>query len=261
MIIDAQTIILNGGYIYVRGTNGGMCSYCTGNHHAGSGGGGSGGAILLRGANLNLGAGWLRAVGGAGNTEGSVGGNGGPGRIRLEYCNTIVQGQTDIGASVEKMAMTCPPPPARTFSVNSARDLDDAFGGDGRCETSSSGECTLRAAVAEARVLPGNHIIELQAGATYPLTLPGDGEERDATGDLDVVYAGGSLTINGHGATINGNHLDRVLHVLPGANLTLNNVTIANGQAPPGSSGGGIYNAGQLTLDSCTVNQNPPAMV
>ncbi len=38
----------------------------------------------------------------------------------------------------------------QTFTVNSTRDLSDANPGDGICQTSTAGECTLRAAIEEA---------------------------------------------------------------------------------------------------------------
>ncbi len=48
---------------------------------------------------------------------------------------------------------------------------------------------------------------------------------------------------------------DPVLHVLPGANVTLRGVALRNGAAP-GGLGGGIYNEGSLWLDHCLVADN-----
>jgi CSLREA domain-containing protein len=44
---------------------------------------------------------------------------------------------------------------ASVFTVNSTGDASDANPGDGVCETSTPGECTLRAAIEEANADPG----------------------------------------------------------------------------------------------------------
>ncbi|MCI0354526.1 MAG: CSLREA domain-containing protein, partial [Acidobacteria bacterium] len=41
------------------------------------------------------------------------------------------------------------------FTVDSTIDEPDANSGDGLCASAPSGECTLRAAIEEANVLPG----------------------------------------------------------------------------------------------------------
>ncbi|MCT7960590.1 DUF4347 domain-containing protein [Laspinema sp. D1] len=74
----------------------------------------------------------------------------------------------------------------------------------------------------------------------------------------------GKLTINGNGAKIvrdPGAAFDfRIFHVGANADLTLNNLTIENGLANTtetnGSDGGGIYNAGTLTLKQSTITGN-----
>jgi hypothetical protein len=75
-----------------------------------------------------------------------------------------------------------------------------------------------------------------------------------------------SLDIEGPGAaqiTVSGNKASRVFDIAPGVAATLAGLTIANGQVKAFSSdsnvyvfGGGIYNAGTLTLSSCTVSGN-----
>jgi hypothetical protein len=63
------------------------------------------------------------------------------------------------------------------------------------------------------------------------------------------------------GLTISGGHAVRVLSVASGASLTLDAITVANGGIPDvlGSDlldGGGIYNAGALTVANSTVSGN-----
>lgn len=130
---------------------------------------------------------------------------------------------------------------AAVFPVDSTADEEDASPGNGTCET-LAGACTLRAAVQEANDLAGADSILLPAG-TFTLTRAGADEDFAATGDLDVTD---DLTIEGQGAavtTIDGNGLDRVLHVvfsISGPDLTLRDLTVTGGQID-GVPGAGLY--------------------
>ncbi|MEZ4767380.1 MAG: CSLREA domain-containing protein [Caldilineales bacterium] len=84
---------------------------------------------------------------------------------------------------------------AAGIEVNSVVDAPDAIPGDGLCETSVPGQCTLRAAVQEANALPGAETVVVPPG-TYLLTLAGADEDEAATGDLDIT---GDTTIKGAG--------------------------------------------------------------
>jgi CSLREA domain-containing protein len=144
---------------------------------------------------------------------------------------------------------------AATFGVNSNTDAVDAAIGNGVCAT-ATGACTLRAAIQEANALAGADTINVPSG-NYFLTIQGANEEAAASGDLDVT---GELVINGTGANvpvIGGGGIDRVFDVLVGATVTLSRFTIQNGN-PSGTDtqGGGIRNAGNLTLLSCAIRNN-----
>ncbi len=145
-----------------------------------------------------------------------------------------------------------------TYTVNSTADEADLNPADTLC-LSVSGACTLRAAIQQSNYNNTSEIINVPAG-TYTLTISGSNEDASATGDLDIVY---STTIQGSGATttvINGQGLDRVLHTLSSAVVTIQDVTITNGSAPTGDKGGGgIRNDGNLTLNRViiTANQTP----
>src|SRR5438128_549402 len=76
------------------------------------------------------------------------------------------------------------PARAALFIVNSTTDAVDVQPGNGSCAT-STGKCTLRAAIQEANALPGADTIIVPAG-TYALTIAGSGENSAATGDLDI---------------------------------------------------------------------------
>jgi predicted outer membrane repeat protein len=74
------------------------------------------------------------------------------------------------------------------------------------------------------------------------------------SGALDIYTK--NLTIQGPGAaqlTVSGNHDSGVFVVEPGASVTLSGLAIFNGIA---LQGGGIYNAGTLTVSGCTLSSN-----
>lgn len=153
---------------------------------------------------------------------------------------------------------------AATFTVNNPADANDAAPGNGVCDA-GGGACTLRAAISEANALAGADTIILPAG-TYTTTLPGAGDNANATGDFDITEA---LTITGAGAGATfveaaaapGTAGDRVFHIpTAGIVAVLENLTVRNGNvtntANPAGRGGGIQNLGNLTLNGVTVSGN-----
>ena len=176
-------------------------------------------------------------------------------------------------------------------SVNFFGDTTDNIPGDGSA-TDVNGNRSLRAAIIESNANIGIDIIELDAG-TYTLSLDGRFEDFGLTGDLDIRD---NLIIRGTGATasdtvIDGNQLDRVFHVFPGVELTLENLTVQGGEAFDGAGiliegtttingesantggsvnligvnvvdneaynqGGGIYNLGTLDIDQSSISRN-----
>jgi hypothetical protein len=126
-------------------------------------------------------------------------------------------------------------------------------------------ECSvdqLRSAMVTALA---NDIIVLQTGCTYQLS--GVTEDANASGDLD--FQGGvatPLTLRGGGprmTIIDGGGADRVVDVGPGRVLTIEGVTLQNGDATKNSSptakrGGGLFLAtgSTLTLRNVTIDNN-----
>ena len=75
-------------------------------------------------------------------------------------------------------------------------------------------------------------------------------------GDLDLA---GQITILGAGreATfLDGNGINRVLDVQPGATVTLADLTMQGGQAEYGKPSGGVRNRGELTLANISIARN-----
>lgn len=125
----------------------------------------------------------------------------------------------------------------------------------GHC-VAPDGKCTLRAAIMAANHSSGGATIILPAG-TYSLTIPASGPDDETAGDLNI-----STTVGIHGAGASstiidanaGTTLDRAFSVGAGAALSLSGVTIRGGA--PSANGGGIYNAGVVSLDSSAVISN-----
>jgi hypothetical protein len=140
---------------------------------------------------------------------------------------------------------------AATITVNSLAD------------TGASGICVLRDAITAANTMTATNGCAAGTGTnTIQFSLTGT---IDLASTLPTVIK--TLTINGPaspGITINGGGKVRVMQVGSGAELTLNNLTIANGfdiDVPyPGfggeSLGGGIYNEGTLTITNGTFSGN-----
>ncbi len=162
------------------------------------------------------------------------------------------------------------PPVARAQAneiiVNSTLDQPDAELADDICDADPGAEvrCTLRAAVMQANVTPGEHIIRLQP-VLYRLTIPGAGEDQSLTGDIDLV---GKITIVGttgagrNRTIVNATGLnDRVFDgrssaaTLQGLNITGGALGTTTGLSTE-LDGGGIRNGGNLNVLDSTINGN-----
>lgn len=140
----------------------------------------------------------------------------------------------------------------------------------GEVAISGNGACSLREAIENANANATTHAdcppagaygadtIEL-AASTYSLT---DGPFA-ANGTNGLPSVPGTLTVNGQNATIErapGSPSFRLFHVTSPGNLTLNSLTVRNGDASGiglAADGGGILNLlGTLTLNSVTLTGN-----
>jgi len=170
---------------------------------------------------------------------------------------------------------------AATFSVNNAADVGDANPGDGICATPAGDHtCTLRAAIEEANKLPGPDTIVLQANVTYVLgrteTVDYFTSDLILSDSVTITGAGpGSTIIDGNGITTK----HRVFSIFKcigdvtksgssdcangEVSVSMSGITIKNGSAAylagggyDGAGGGGIFNAGTLTLSNVAVTDN-----
>ena len=145
-----------------------------------------------------------------------------------------------IAPSARKTATaTSPAAPFATITVTTLTD-----------ETTTNGQCSLREAIANAN----------NDGATYADCASGSGADTItfnvagtitlSSGEMSVTS---NITINeGAGnVVISGNNASRIFNVSSSGNLTLNGLTLQNGNTT--TLGGGIYNDGTVTLTNCTV--------
>jgi len=152
-----------------------------------------------------------------------------------------------------------------TFTVNSTDDGVDANGTDGKCEIplpAPPNTCTLRAAVMQANRMPNAGAVIMLPAGTYKLSIPATLANGEENGDLDLIipsgYSPGPTTINGAGAastTIDAQGIDRILRIDAGRTVSISGVSLVNGLVTS-NDGGGISNAGSLTLTDCIVSHN-----
>jgi len=153
---------------------------------------------------------------------------------------------------------------AASYDVNQLADEVDIAIGDQICRT-ASGRCSIRAAIQEANATDGHDTIRMQwlsdpqgGQGVYVLSRTGMFENGAATGDLDIT---GELTILGLGTTIDGGGIDRVLHVVGQALVTIDSLSIRGGRLAEGyGDGGGILvSGGAVSLTNSTVYGNSSA--
>src|SRR5215211_179940 len=116
--------------------------------------------------------------------------------------------------------------------------------------TNDSGPGSLRQAILDANASSGvADTIDFDLSLSGPQTIT-------LASQLPTITDGAGLTIDGGSAdiTISGNNAVRVFQVNPGAGLTLNDLTVANGRAD--FSGGIFNNGGTLTVNNSTISGN-----
>lgn len=150
-----------------------------------------------------------------------------------------------------------------TFKVNTTADQPDDNTSDGLCHTSAN-TCSLRAAIMQANHLStnGRVMIDVPAGI-YRLTLAPSGTDPEASGDLNLttptdssqqLYITGANPIS---TVIDANNTSRAISIAVGRKATLSALTVRNGNdSAVGGVGGGIMNAGILTLSNCIIENN-----
>lgn len=166
---------------------------------------------------------------------------------------------------------------AAEITVDGAAVIADA--GDGRCslvealENANDERDGRPHADCPAGDPAGADQVTLQPGGEY-IIGPDNGFFEHVVGFNRFFSAlppiTGSVIVNGNGATVRRTNVPgatvptlrlRLLFVAAGGDLTLNHLTLRGGRIGPFAEfadqyGGGVYNAGVLTLDGCVVGNN-----
>jgi hypothetical protein len=151
-------------------------------------------------------------------------------------------------AMLVSIAAMPPAAHAANFDVNQANDAGDADLSDNICDSdlgTSGHQCALRAAIEQANALAGSDTINLTVPGPYNLTI----------GQLLVTSP---IIVNGNGATIRrtGTGKFRIFLVSRTGDLTLNKVTVQDGDVL--GSGGGIFIAseGIVNIHNSIISNN-----
>jgi CSLREA domain-containing protein len=142
---------------------------------------------------------------------------------------------------------------AFAFAANAHAATFVVTRGDDPLPGACDSDCSLREAVLAANAGPGGDTIDLPAGL-FRLGRAGPNENAGSTGDLDLTK---SVLLTGAGARstiLDAAGLDRVFDIAPGVTALLADVTITGGFVD--GNGGGIQNAGTLTLLRATIAGN-----
>jgi CSLREA domain-containing protein len=159
------------------------------------------------------------------------------------------------GGEVEDYEPWVPPARDGPGAVITVTTTDDELNSDGDCALREAIQAANTDAAVDACVAGNGADTVVVPSGTYTLTISGAGENNNQTGDLDILD---HLTLTGDGAgltVLDGNNLDRVLHMWMGLTVEINALTITHGQVFE-TNGGGIFNQGTLTLNNVALLEN-----
>jgi hypothetical protein len=137
---------------------------------------------------------------------------------------------------------------ATNFEVNEMADASDANLGDNICDRdliAPGHQCTLRAAIEQANALAGSDNLTLSVPGLYPLTI----------GQLLVTS---HITLNGNGSIFRRTGVGkfRIFYVTGTGDLTLNDVTIRDGDIAAAGGGIRIESGGIVNIHNSTISNN-----
>jgi CSLREA domain-containing protein len=157
---------------------------------------------------------------------------------------------------VEEYEPWLPPVRAGPGALITVTTTDDELNSDGDCALREAIQAANTDSAVDACVAGSGDDTVLVPSGTYTLAIPGVGENNNQTGDLDILD---NLVIQGDGAdttVLDGNQLDRVLHIHQGRTVEIDDVTVTHGFLED-SSGAGIRNSGgTLTLNDVVLREN-----
>jgi hypothetical protein len=153
----------------------------------------------------------------------------------LSYVNKALIGVSLIVASLLMLFWLASPAQATAFTVTNLND---------------SGAGSLRQAITDAESSSGADTIGFQSGLSGTITLASQLPTITDTAGLTIDGAGANITVSGNDSV----QLFQVGSGMPGAQLTLKNLTVADGFAPIGS--GLLNDRGTVEVTNSTFSGN-----
>lgn len=144
-------------------------------------------------------------------------------------------------------------PSGSCYSAADQRGIVRPIGGGcdiGAVEADFGGECTLHdkiiaanldTAVGNCPAGDGADVIQLDKDEILLNTLP-------------IITS--TITIEGNNYSIDGDRKYRIFWVKGEGDLTLNNITLFNGQAPSSTAGGALFTSGNVQINNSTLRNN-----
>jgi uncharacterized repeat protein (TIGR01451 family) len=177
-----------------------------------------------------------------------------PNGTTISNSATVSSTTTDTNSANDTGTATTSVLATLAVTVNTAGDAGDANVGDRICDTdlgTPGDQCTLRAAIEETNAAVTNDTIDF-APALSGSTITLDNALPDINGNLVITGLGANLlTVERSNTAVSG---FGIFTIDSGSTASISGLTISGGNSPAG--GGGINNAGTLTLKDSTVSGN-----
>ncbi|MBD2460633.1 hypothetical protein H6G89_06205 [Oscillatoria sp. FACHB-1407] len=163
-----------------------------------------------------------------------------------------VTANDDIQAeAAEAIALMVQPGTGYTIATGGMATLTIAANDTVVTNTGDRGEGSLRQAVINANAFAGADTISFDTAGSFatPQTIQLSSGQLELTGDVTITGTGANQL------TLDGGDRSRLFRVNTGVTANISGVTITNGFAS-GGDGGGILNAGNLTLTNSVVSNS-----
>ncbi len=121
--------------------------------------------------------------------------------------------------------------------------------------STADASCTLREAILTANGAPANADCGADGGVPYTINFGLSGTIV-VTPTLPALNQDMTIDGTGQNVTVSGGNQVRVMTINSGKTVTLQNLTIADGNNTPDYNGGGIFNTGTLTVNNATITNN-----
>ena len=121
--------------------------------------------------------------------------------------------------------------------------------------STTDGNCTLREAILSANGAPANADCGANSGTPYNINFNLSGTIV-VTPTLPALNQNMTIDGSGQNVTVSGGNVTQIMTINAGKTVTLQNLTIADGNNTPNYNGGALLNNGTLTINNATFSNN-----